>query len=208
MEDYGRDYIAEDHLVISENPPFTPTFTRTFSVSGNQLCFADPKVPKIVLLVGANANLVNKGDKDQDEVIAVFENCQWKAIAIVMDPANGEGTTFYHALEFKLENDDEGEGAGNEDVLPYYSPADSVGFCKDYHKFKSMIVSGAPQVKRGLVHIGWQLPDTNRNDVWNDPPKENCVSYTITGLFNSKAKCFDMGLGFRLLVPGFDKSWR
>jgi hypothetical protein len=199
MEDYGRDYIAPDHVVISENPPFPLTLTKTFTVSGRKLCFADPKVPKIVLMVGAIMNIVPIG-QDEDDVIEVNNQ---KAVLIVMDPANGEGITFTHALEFELENVD--EGAGNEDVLPYYSPVDIDAFCKDYDTFTHMIPSGAPSVQRGLVSMGWQVPDTARIDVWNDHPTEYDVKYQSTGLFDRKAQCFDMGKGFRLLVPGFDK---
>ena len=193
MED-GKDYIADDHLLISEGPPSekTPlTFTRTTRVTGRNMNLADPDVPKIVLLTGA---IVHFGDDEDDEMKLLSR----RAVAIVMDPADGSGITFTHVLEFKLENED----AGHLDVLPYYSPVDSVGFRNDYDQFKRMIVRNTP-VKRGLVHIGWQLPDTNRKEVWNHPPDEKSVDYTVTGLFDNKAQCFDMGKGFRLFVPGF-----
>jgi hypothetical protein len=63
-----------------------------------------------------------------------------------------------------------------------------------------MILLKAPPVKRGLVYLGWQLPHTDRKEVWLDPRTENGVDYTVNGLFDSKAQRFDMGNGFRLLV--------
>jgi hypothetical protein len=196
MED-GKDYIANDYLVISENPPSeqTPfTYTRTTRVSGRKMYLGDPEVPKIVLMVGT---IMKYGEDEDDEM----EIVSWRAVAVVMDPADGSGRTFTHVLEYELENDD--EGAGHVDPLPYYSPVDSDGFLRDYDKFTGMILLGAPPVKRGLVHLGRQLHDTDRKEVWLEPSIEYGVKYTVTGLFDSKAQCFDMGKGFRLFVPGF-----
>ena len=191
MED-GKGYIAKDYIVVSDNHPSeqTPlTFTRTTSMSGGNLCLVDIKVPKIVLVVG---KIVEYGEDENPEIV------DRTAIAIVLDPADGSGKTFTHKLVFELENEDK---TGNADVFPCYSPVDSEGFCRDYQEFTAMILWRAPPVKRGLVCLGWQPPGFDRKEVWLNPPRG--VEYTVEGLFDNKAQCFDMGNGFRLLVPGF-----
>ncbi len=89
----------------------------------------DPKVPKIVLLVG----LIMK-NQDEDEIPKVKSKM---AIAIVMDPANGSGKTFTRMLEYGLasefsdaEYEDDAENV-DVDMIGYYSPVDSEAFCRD-----------------------------------------------------------------------------
>jgi hypothetical protein len=80
------------------------------------------------------------------------------------------------------------------ELLPYYTSVDSRGFCsRDYDKIRDMILLKA-LVKCGLVlYLGWQLPNIDRKEVWPNPQTDDGIDYTVNGLFDSKAQCFDMG---------------